>query len=347
MSAASILGVGACTPIGVTAASSAAAFRAGIVRFREIDDSAVEPIRASHLSQIPWGRSCAERTLELTRRALLDLLRSFPFDPASRLAAWIGIAEAEPEAAAVERALAGHLHAAFPGLVGPPTFLRHGRGAFFAALGAAQRALLARDCDLALVGAADSLCAPGPLERLARERRLLGPELEGVIPGEGAAFLLLARPGLVSRARGTLLCCATAREPRHRRQDAPNTAEALTAVFHELRAHPATQGRRADLLLTCETGEPFWTNELATAYLRNVPLMPEPFTRTTAAEGLGDLGAAGGAVMTAVGLCWLARPLRPLAPESPQSLLMVCGSSDDGHVGACLVEGTPKKEASR
>ena len=117
-------------------------------------------------------------------------------------------------------------------------------------------------------------------------------------------------------------------------------------MFHELRAHPATQGRRADLLLTCETGEPFWTTELATAYLRNVTLMPEPFTRTTAAEGLGDLGAAGGAVMTALGLCWLARPLRLLAPQSPQSLVMVCGSSDDGHVGACLIEG-PTTEANR
>lgn len=75
--------------------------------------------------------------------------------------------------------------------------------------------------------------------------------------------------------------------------------------------------------------------------------MPEPFTRTTAAEGLGDLGAAAGAVMTALGLCWLARPLRPFAPRSPQPLLMVCGSSDDGHVGACLIEAATKQEAGR
>src|SRR5690606_40613023 len=103
---------------------------------------------------------------------------------------------------------------------------------------------------------------------------------------------LIARPGFVARPRGTLFCCATAREPRHLRQSAPNTAEGLTAVFRALRTDPATGGRRADLLLTSETGEPFWTEELAMAYLRNVALMPEPFTRTTAAEGLGDLGAA-------------------------------------------------------
>lgn len=347
MSAVSILGVGASTSVGVTATASAAAFRAGVVRFREIDESVADPIRASYLSQIPWGGTCPERALALTRRALADLARSIPLDPASRLAAWIGVAESEPEGAAVERALSEQLRVAFPRLVGPPVFLRRGRGAFFVALEAAQRALLACECDVALVGAADSLCAPEPLERLARERRLLGPDPEGVIPGEGAAFLLLARPGLVARPRGTLLCCATAREPRHLRQDAPNTAEALTAVFRALRTDPATRGRRADLLLTSETGEPFWTAELTMAYLRNVALMPEPFTRTTAAEGLGDLGAAAGAVMTAIGLCWLARPAGQFAPRSRQSLLMVCGSSDDGHVGACLLEGTAGEEAGR
>lgn len=346
MSLVSILGVGAATPIGVTAPTFAAAFRAGITRFSEIDEVAAEPPRASYLSQIPWGRSCSDRTLELTKRALVDLTGTPSLDRSGRLAAWIGIAETE-EGAAVERELARHLRDAFPKLSGSPQFLRRGRGAFFAALAAAQRALLASDCDLALVGAADSLCAPEPLERLARERRLLGPELEGVIPGEGAAFVLLARPGLAVRPRATLLCCATSRESRHLRQEAPNTAEALTAVFHELRVHPATQGRRADLLLTSETGEPFWTAELAAAYLRNVALMPEPFTRTTAAEGLGDLGAAAGAVMTALGLCWLARPLRHAALRSPPSLLMVCGSSDEGHVGACLIEATKGEEAGR
>ncbi len=342
----SVLSVGAATPIGVTAHTSAAAFRAGITRFSELESSAGDPPRASYLGQIPWGCSYSDRTLELTKRALLDLMSTSSIDLVGRLAAWIGISESE-EGAAVERALSNHFRDALPQLSEAPQFLRRGRGAFFAALAAAQRALLASECDVALVGAADSLCAPGPLERLARERRLLGPEVEGVIPGEGAAFVLLMRPGLAARARARLLCCATSRESRHLRHEAPNTAEALTSVFHELRVHPATQGRRADLLLTSETGEPFWTAELATAYLRNVALMPEPFTRTTAAEGLGDLGAAAGAVMTALGLCWLARPPRRFASRSPQSLLMVCGSSDEGHVGACLLEAMNGEEAGR
>lgn len=333
MSAVSIVGAGACTALGLTARASAAAFRAGVVRFRELDGDA--PIRVSPLRAIAWERPLIERILELTSRALLDLASASPLDPPGRLAAWIGVAEAEPEGEAVERALSSHLRAAWPRLAEPPTCFRRGRGAFFAALAAAQRALLARECDAALVGAADSLCAPEPLRRLAQERRLLGPDLEGVIPGEGAAFVLLARPGLVARPLGTLLACATGREPRPLRHEAPSAAEGLTSVFHALHAHPAARGRRAELLVTCETGEPFWTTELAAAYLRNAALMPEPFTRTTAAEGLGDLGAAAGAVMTALGLCWLARP--------PRRTLMVCGSSDEGHVGACLVEGAAEE----
>jgi 3-oxoacyl-[acyl-carrier-protein] synthase I len=338
-----ILGAGAATPIGLTAASTAAAFRAGVVRFRALDN--VGTLRASYLDALPWGLASTERTVGLTSHALSDLLRTKTLNASTELRAWIGLSESEPQGPAVEHALRDYLRAALPWLV-ESTVIRGGRAAFFAALAAANRSLLAHDCDVALVGAADSLCAPEWMQTLAHERRLLGPETEGLIPGEGAAFLLLARQdfaGSRGSARPTLLACATAQEHHHRRQTAPNAAEALTAVFRALRTAPATQGRRADMFLTCETGEPFWTEEVAMAYLRNTALMPEPFRRTMAAEALGDLGAAAGAVMTAIGLQWIARPATQ-GPRQDTRLLLVAGSSDGGLVGGCLIEAATWEE---
>jgi len=89
-------------------------------------------------------------------------------------------------------------------------------------------------------------------------------------------------------------------------------------------------------MYTCETGEHFWSEEFSLAYLRNIAIMPEPFIRTMAAESFGDLGAAAGGVMIAMGVHALARIGARLVPNP---LLLVCGSSDDGHVGACLIQG--------
>lgn len=339
-----ILGTGACTPIGHSSLESWTSFRAGIVRFREIEESAEGSIRASYLATIPWGLSYCERTIELTRGALAELVRSLPLRQAKNLRAWIGIAESDRENnTAAEYALGEYLSTELPNLGTPPVFLRAGRSAFFAALEAAMTALRSHACDVALVGAVDSLCAPEPLRQLMHERRLLGPETEGVIPGEGAAFFLLARPGSAlharSRVHGMLLGCATAREARSLRQRLPNTGDALTSVLRTLRTHPVTRGRRADLFLTCETGEPFWSAELSMAYFRNTALMPEPFTRRMAAEGFGELGAAAGGVMAAIGVHWIARPAQGAPWRNSPPLLLVCGSSDGGDVGACLIEG--------
>lgn len=99
----------------------------------------------------------------------------------------------------------------------------------------------------------------------------------------------------------------------------------------------ATQAAfRAGLLhfTETETGERFFAQEFIAAYLRNTAIMPEPFSKCMAAEGFGDLGTAAGGVMFALGIHVLARSRR-----GPRPHLLLCGSSDDGPVGACLVEG--------
>jgi 3-oxoacyl-[acyl-carrier-protein] synthase-1 len=331
-----------CTPLGLTARATQAAFRAGLLHFRETEfyGQSGEPLRASRLDLLPPDFRRNERVLALAKWALDDLACADVGAPSRRDAAFIALPGLDIGSgpSELDQEIAGLLAKSMPSLLRYPAYFRQGRSAFFFALEAALAALAAGTCDRALVGAVDSLCAPGMLRRLDSERRILGPVLDGIIPGEGASFGWLVGQDEPQARRdgaiGTLLCATTGVEARHLHQDQPNTAQALSAVLQTLRNHPAGSARRADLLYTCETGERFFAQEFIAAYLRNTAIMPEPFSKCMAAEGFGDLGAAAGGVMFALGVQVLARSRR-----GPRPHLLLCGSSDDGPVGACLVEG--------
>lgn len=335
-----ITGAGVCTPLGLTALASLAAFRAGMIRASETDlvGRDGEPIRASYLSRLPADSTHQERVLGLSTWALDDLLRQARPAPATRVQAFIALPgsghgyEAQALAQAVTRLITSRLPA-----LSRPRFFFQGRSALFFALQSAVDALAAGECEEALVGGADSLCSPGKLKKLDAERRLLVSGGDGLIPGEGSAFLWLGRPGRTAAAPGSplaaVLCVATAKEDRHFLQEQPCTADALSSLFATLAHHPSMQGHAASLLYTCETGERFWAQEFMAAYLRNTPLMPEPFAKTMAGESFGDLGASAGGVMLGIGAQLLHRRHR----GSPSRLLL-CGSSDDGHVGACVMQ---------
>lgn len=171
---------------------------------------------------------------------------------------------------------------------------------------------------------------------------------EGLIPGEGAGFLLVERQsGISHHSHGfaMLIGTSTGRESNHFRQGSPNNGDALTAVLQSLCKVSPAPGVRADLLYTCETGERFWAEELLMACLRNPGLVPEPFVRTIAAESFGDLGAAAGAIMVGLGLHALAHHQRTQQIAAP--ILLVCGSADDGEVGASLMQGLSPLSVTR
>ena len=338
-----ITDLGVCTPLGLAAPAVEAAMRAGI--FPAAETSTLGPggdlLPAVHLQLLPAELGRVGRILRLAELALEDLAQAAEPNGGPAPTVFMALPPAAPDLddALLDRmgdTVDAGLSGGFQGMY----VYRQGRSAFFYALHACLTALAAGKCEAAVVGAADSWCAPATLVRLAADQRhLASSTLEGIIPGEGAAFLHVLRADREAPGdrppRAALLATATAAEPRHFHQAEPCQGEGLTAVFRALREHPWGQGKRADLLYTCETGEHFWAEELSHASLRNPALMPEPFVRTTAAEAFGDLGAASGAVMLAMGVLALAR--RPGGELPP--LLLMCGSSDDGHLGGCLVQG--------
>ena len=193
---------------------------------------------------------------------------------------------------------------------------------------------------MVLVGSVDSLCDQSSLIDLARKNRLLGEHnIDGIIPGEGAGFALLAHPDYVRRGNGEpmlwVLECVLAREQRHFLQEKMNLSEGLTQVFRHLRKHPVTGNRRVDYVLSSQTGEGYWAQEFIFAYLRNVALMPEPMVTEMIGESFGDVGAGSGALLLGMSLHRL-KELQPAATHPVRSLIY--GSSDHGQIGACVVE---------
>jgi 3-oxoacyl-[acyl-carrier-protein] synthase-1 len=338
-----------CTPLGLSTSASEAAFRAGFLCATEtpMKGRSGQPIRASYLPLIPSNFRRNERMLDLAARALEDLVSSGEPALQERISAFVGLP------AKMDAALSGQLMNSLTNLLHirvqrqvKVSFFCQGRSAFFFALEGALEALYYGTCDVALVGCTESLCSPEILKTLDTDNRLLGPALDGIIPGEGAAFVSLKPEANLhsdaDRAQGEVLCVATGRESRHFYQETPNTGAGMSDAFRRLRTHPAGNGRRADLLFTCETGELFWSQEFSLAYFRNTSIMPEPFAKKMAAESFGDLGAAAGGVMFGLGIRALARLH---ARTQLRSHLLLCGSSDDGDIGVCFVGGPATSRA--
>jgi 3-oxoacyl-[acyl-carrier-protein] synthase I len=340
-----ILCPGLCTPLGLTARATQVEIAAGTVRFFETDvlDRAGEPVRASVLTLLEPGLTRTERMKALAVTALQETSRGMASLGIERLPLLISLPEPGSGSPFELESLLG----ALDGAVAPvrleasqSTLFSEGRAGFFRALSEASRLLKSRKFPWVLVGGVDSMCDRDSLAHLAHTGRNLSPTTRaGTIPGEGAGFFLLAsgipagHQGL--SPQGWLVGCALSREPRSFLQRQPNLAEGLTDAFRQLRTHPVAGARRANHVLSCQTGESFWAQEFNYAYLRNAALMPEPLSVGLLAKSLGDVGAAAGSIQLGAALHHL-KKMEPAQEELARVLIYGC--ADGGQVGACVIE---------
>lgn len=347
MSGARVVGLGLCTPVGTSTHMTLASLRAGLVRFAETQvlDDVGAPVRASRLSLLEASLSRTERMVALARQALAQVRPVLECLPKGRVPLYLGLPEKDVGARVEQEALVAALRAEAEGRLAVAKVHEAGRAAFFESLATASRDLQAgRAGALVLVGAVDSLVDGASLEALAAARLHLGRQNpDGRIPGEGAGFVALARPGapkaLGLEATGVLLGTALAVEPRPFTQRAPSLAEGLTEALQRLRRDAVAGARRVEGVLACQPGESFWDTEFTRAYLRHAALMPEPLRVEVAGEGLGDAGAGAGPVMLGVALH------RARWRGGGARRTLVYGCSDGGRVGACVVERILKEEA--
>jgi 3-oxoacyl-[acyl-carrier-protein] synthase I len=340
MSAPVFVRLGLSTPLGLRARASQCAVAAGLTAFSETEvlDVAGHPVRAAFLRSLDPGLAREERMLFFGERAIAECLSGI--DPRGRTAIPCYVALPEPDSrpfdeARVMRGLASAAGGDLP-LDWSARPIREGRAGVFAALSAAAAVIASGRAALALVGGVDSSCDRGSLEHLAKAERNLGKvNPDGLIPGEGAGFVLLARGGTsgFGAPLGRLVACATARDALPFGERNPMKAVGLTALFKQLRAANAGQPRPQHLY-SCQTGESFWARELNNAYLRNAEVMPEPFRTSIIAATLGDAGAASAVVQMGIGSHAFATAHRS---GTPVDKALIYGSSDGISAGGCIV----------
>jgi uncharacterized protein (TIGR02270 family) len=223
-----------------------------------------------------------------------------------------------------------------------PTLLRHlplpappARTALFcedapglaSALAACQASLQAGQLDRCIVGGVDSLVDPEALAALAQLDLLKTSETPtGLMPGEGAAFLLVERGDAAARRKARVEAwidaVAARAEPPPAGPDAPPTGRALAgAIADALRGLP-DGGRETGLLVGSLNGTASRALEWGSALVRLQKLGLPGAREIHPALHFGELGAASGPAA----VCLAARAFARRAP-SPNALVWLSGES--------------------
>lgn len=205
---------------------------------------------------------------------------------------------------------------------------REGRAAGAFALEAALAAL--QSTPAVLVGGVDSYFHPGVLARLDDQDRLIAEGIEGgLLPSEGAAFLLLTGAG--ERGLATVHHAATAREPANAEESETWPESSGVSALGDLVQRAALTAKRpVSWVLSDLNGEQRSVLRWADVELR--ASFGEPLTRHDAVHTFGDAGAAVGPMWIAIAATWWR------AGCAPAPCGLVALASDGPERGVVLLE---------
>lgn len=293
-----LLGWGARTAVGNTAASSACAVRAAISGFADHPFMIALnglPMLVAMNGDLDPDTTGPERLAALGLDAAREALQSaFGESGAPKLDLVVGLPTSRPglpddiESQLAERFRA-ELGADVP--IGSIEFLRNGHAAGLLALEAAARRVSSGESRVCLAGAVDSYIEPDTLEWLD-EKAALHTERRpwAAIPGEAGAFCVLgprsadAVPELTAFAHAQIDPTAA---------DDPALGWALTHAFRWVLA-TLPEDVVADDLICDLNGETSRANEFAYSIVRTSDRFVDSSVFTTPADCVGDIGAASG-----------------------------------------------------
>jgi 3-oxoacyl-[acyl-carrier-protein] synthase-1 len=342
-----VIGMGAVTPVGLSAPATCAALRAGIPRMLEFEgwtDDGPDPDPVFVAGRVPLEHLLGTVTQEwpgherwnlkipkphvLIEPDAARLLALAPpaaeeaWDqagrPAGRAGIYLGLDEHD-SATAIADAVGDRLGKTFD-LVRADKF---GRAAGLAALHRAARHLADGRVDVALVGAVDSRVRRDAIARQVERGTLHGEKNPmGIIPGEAAAFVVLQAAGM-ARPLARLSGTAVAEEPTAG-SDSPNQGEGLTLAVRKARS----RGRAFETWprIVCDlNGDRYRALEWSLTSVRalgGLPEGPASGPEWLPAEWMGDTGAASGLV----GIVWAVAAMEKGYARAEQAL--VWGASD-------------------
>ncbi len=344
-----IVGVGMMTAVGLTAPETAASVRAATMRYTEtsIRDRQFNPITMAEVpddglpplvDSVEGQSRLTPREIRMLRLGTMPLTEALAALPPGQRAP--GLALALPEMQPGHRVDGSRFLQAFAAQtklkfdIARSAAVDEGRAGALIAIARAAQAIRSGQVTFMLAGAIDTYRDLYVLGTLDLEQRVKSAaNLDGFIPGEGAAFLLLAsheaavQSGMTPLARLTRV--ALDEEPGHLYSETVYRGEGLAKTFAQLLSSGDVVAPVAEVFSSMN-GESHWAKEWGVGYLRNRPAFLEDVTVQHPADCFGDTGSACGPLL--VGLAALG--MRDGYRRSPS--LVYC-SSDRGARAALAV----------
>lgn len=339
-----IVAVGARTPVGLLAETSAAAVRAGISRIAEhprFVGRRGEPIRGCLDARLDPALEGPQRLLALGRSALAEvgakLRAAVPIT--QPLLVLLATPQVRPGWTAADENIVARELARNPAVGDAGLDVRvvgHGHAGALHALGMACERIAAGVLDLCIVGGLESYFFGPTLHWLDKQRQLAGASATGFFPGEGAAFLAVASPAaaraLQLRPKAELRGWSSAMERRPIKTDLDNLGEGLAqAVLGATRGLRAPHEKIDDIY--CDiNGERYRSEEWAFATMRVHPVLVDGTRYVAATDSWGDTGAATGALLCILAVQAWARGY------ARGSLAMAWAGSENGQRSAVVMQ---------
>jgi len=339
-----VIGVGARTPVGFTAAGSAAAVRAGISVIEEhpyMIDRFGEPMKVTRDFGVDVCLRGPARLVEIGLDAAREALAVLGGREVPAVSVLLATGEDRPgqppgHAAAVYAGLTERL--AGPVRIGRGDYLASGHAGGLLAMLQARDALRAGQAQLCLVGGVDSYLDPETLEWLDDNDTLHSEgNIYGFCPGEGAGFCLLSTLAtartLGCRPLVELASIAAAYEENRIRTQTVCLGIGLGTSFRLAFEEAYPELGPVDRILCDMNGERYRANEYGFAVLRNRAHFRDAADFETPADCWGDLGAASGPLFVALVTEADARSYA----KGPISLIWA--SSNNGSRAAAMLRG--------
>lgn len=342
--------LGMATAVGLSSVQTAASVRAGVPRIKELPwfNRAKEPFVMACLTEdalpelAPEIQAMSDLTIRETRLLrLAHLALDEAVKPLANLQTSLPLAVGLPDTETGLPFRADQFVKLLALQTGKkidvPTskIIRKGRAAGILAMKEAIAILDSGKAQLVLAGGVDSYRDMHLLGTLDRDGRINSSEnLDGLIPGEGAGFLLLTKAPTAQQRKLPILvrvrALRTGFEEGHWGSQSPYRGDGLAALFQELFAE-AGQCSPIHDIFSSMNGENYWGKEWGVGYLRNKKFFADPFQIFHPADCYGDAGAGCAPLLAGLATRYLQQGLI-------QSPALVYGSSDFGDRGALLLE---------
>jgi 3-oxoacyl-[acyl-carrier-protein] synthase I len=339
-----VVGLGMITAVGLSAAETAASVRSATMRFAETSlmDKRFEPFTLAEVPEdgLPKvedaladaGLTAREtRMLRLGAAAVRECLKAIgPRQPSPGL--FLALPDTRTNRPLDDRLFLQH----FGAQVGVGFDLKHsdvshrGRAGGLVAIGQAAELVRTGQVKFMVAGGIDTYRDLYVLASLDRERRVKSAaNLDGFIPGEGAALLLLSRADAGGVPLAVVSAAALATEDGHLYSEQPYRGDGLARAIQQLAQSGAASGPFQDVYSSMN-GENHWAKEWGVAFMRNSKVFLPEHGIHHPADCFGDTGAAVGPLM--VGLAAIG--VRNGYQRSPA---LVYASSDTGLRAALVV----------